>query len=317
MKKDPFSLFIEESVYYSSTRYHKLINDTKKLFFNYLNKNKSLEEFKKETSKLWGKVDHSYMEQRIKELEDMIEQRDLKGRDETNPLAEFETIYELVPESRFIETEMIYKKTIDNYYKGRLKTVSKEYVDKKSYLTEIVKNYDKIQAVIPYFNKDGTVKCYNNIATYNSMLYNTNLNHSGWNRTMYDSELLGNDLMYLPAHPFACPLCMEWQGKVYSKSGNNIKYPPMELAIKGGVGHPNCKHQWLIYWGDEMLQDNTYNSGQWEENYENKQKIQSLQLERTKLKTDREILKDLDNYEEIDNINSKIKVINAKIKELK
>ena len=122
--------------------------------------------------------------------------------------------------------------------------------------------------------------------------------------------------MYLPAHPFACPLCMEWQGKIYSKSGKNKKYPPMENAIKGGVGHPNCKHQWLIYWGKEMLQDNTYNSAKWEDKYKTKQKIQSLQLERTKLKTDRDIYKSIGNYDQVDKTNAKIKRINAKIKEL-
>ena len=27
------------------------------------------------------------------------------------------------------------------------------------------------------------------------------------------------NLLYLPAHTFACPLCMPYQGKVYSKNG--------------------------------------------------------------------------------------------------
>lgn len=320
--KDPFNLFIEDSVYYSSNQYYKLIFKTKKMFFEYLSQNKNLEEFKKESAKIWNKVDHKYMEQRISELEKMIEARDLKGQEIINPNAEYTQVYDLVKEERFIEVEKKYKSTIDNYYKGRLKTVNKEYINKNAYLSKIVSEYDKTQAIIPYYNKDGTVRSYHNVASYNSMLYNTNLNRAGWNRTLYDSNLLDNDLLYLPAHPFACPLCMEWQGRIYSASGKSgyvdgHKYVPQEMAIAGGVGHPNCKHQWTIYWDKSQIQENNYNSSYWEEQYENKQKIQSLQLERTKLKNDRAIYQSLNNYDEVDKANQKIKKINSAIKELK
>lgn len=180
----------------------------------------------------------------------------------------------------------------------------------------MVDTYEKVQAVVPYYNKDGSVRCYQTVSTYLSMLFNTNLNRSGWNKTMYDANLLGEDLMYLPPHPFACPLCMVWQGKVFSKNGKDKDYPKMQDAIDGGVGHPNCKHQFLIYWGKEMLQEDNYNSPEWEEKYKTKQKIQSLQLERTRLKTDRDIYKSIGNYDEVDKTNAKIKKINAKIKEL-
>lgn len=314
--KDPFSLFIEDSVLYASNQYYKLIFTTKYLFFDYLKKGKSFEEFKKESSKIWDNVDHTYMNERIKELEEMIKARDFEDREILNPNAEFQEIYELVKESRFKEVEAIYKRTIDNYYRARLKTVSKDYVDKEAYLSKIVKEYETIQAVIPYYNKDGTVRAYHNVASYNSMLYNVNMNRAGWNRTMYDANLLNNDLVYLPAHPFACPLCMPYQGKIYSQSGKSLKYPPKEIAIDGGVGHPNCKHQWLLYWGDSMIQDNKYNSAEWQEKYQNKQKIRALELERTKAKKDREIYKNLGNYEEVDKSNQKIRRLNDSIKEL-
>lgn len=317
MKKDPFSLFIEDSVLYASNKYYELIFKTKTLFFDYLNKGKSFEDFKKASSKIWENVDHSFMNERIKELEEMIEARDLKDRKILNPNAEFTQIYELVKESRFNEVERLYKNTIDQYYKGRLNTVKKDYVDKQSYLAKIVEQYDKAQAVIPYYNKDGTVRSYHNIASYNSMLYNVNLNRSGWNRTMYDASLLNNDLVYLPAHPFACDLCMPWQGKVYSTSGKSLKYPPKELAEAGGIGHPNCKHQWLLYWGEDMIQKDDYNSIEWQDAYERKQKIQALQLERKKLKNDRKIYENIESFGEVDKVNQKISSINSKIKELK
>lgn len=314
--KDPFNIFIEDSVKYASNQYYKLINKTKRTFFECLKEQKDLAEFEKEAYKIWGNVDHKYMEQRIAELERMIEQRDLKGHKILNPNAIYEEVFELTPERRFIEVERKYEKIMEQYYKGRLKTLKNGIVEPETYLSSLVKKFDFVQAIIPYYNKDGTIRSYHNVASYNSMLYNVNLTRSGWNRTMYDSQLLDNDLVYIPAHPFACPLCMEWQGRVYSVSGKSLKYPPKDLALAGGIGHPNCKHQFVMYWGKEQLQQNTYDSEQWEENYIIKQKVQALELERAKLKNDREIYKDINNFEEVDKVNSKIRKINAQIKEL-
>ena len=322
MKKDPFSLFIEDSAYYSKKEYYKLMYETKRVFFDYLKKNKTLAEFKKETAKIWEKVDHKYMAERIKELEDMIMARDLEGNKIINPNAEYKEIYELASEKVFQNVEKKYKYNIDEYYKGRRKTANKSYIDRESYLSKLVTKYDEIQATIPYHNKDGSVRSWHNIADYNSMLYNTNLNHTGWNRTMYDANLLEKELLYLPAHTFACTLCMPYQGKVYSKNGKSgytsdgVRYYPQEDAIAGGVGHPNCRHQWTIYWDKDQIQENDYNSDKWQEDYEKKQKIQALQLKRTKLKNDKKIYENLGNGSEVDKTNAKIKKINATIKEL-
>ena len=322
MKKDPFSLFIEDSAYYSKNEYYKLMYETKRVFFDYLYKNKTLAEFKKETAKIWEKVDHKYMAERIKELEDMIMARDLEGNKIINPDAEYKQIYELASEKVFQNVEKKYKYNIDEYYKGRRKTANKSYIDRESYLSKLVTKYDEVQATIPYHNKDGSVRSWHNIADYNSMLYNTNLNHAGWNRTMYDANLLEKELLYLPAHTFACPLCMPYQGKVYDKNGGSgytsdgVRYYPQEEAIAGGVGHPNCRHQWTIYWDKDQIQENDYNSDKWQEDYEKKQKIQALQLKRTKLKNDKKIYENLGNRSEVDKTNAKIKKINATIKEL-
>lgn len=314
--KDPFSLFIEDSVYYSSNEYYRLMYETKTLFFDFLNKKKPLEEFEKEAKKIWENVDHEYMKQRIEELEKMIDEKNLEGHEIKNKDAKYEEFYDLNPISKFKKVEKKYEKIIEKYYKSRLKTIEKDYVDKKSYLSNLVKKYDKTQAVIPYYNKDGTIRSYHNIASYNSMLYNVNLNRSGWNRTIYDGELLKNDLVYLPAHPYACPLCLPWQGKIYSISGKSDIYPPKEMAIKGGIGHPNCKHQFILYWGIEDVQDNKYNSAEWEEKYEARQKIQALELKRDNYENDLNIYKKLKNYEEYDKTISRIKKINQKIQEI-
>ena len=103
--KDEFSIFINDSVYYTQTEYYKLINKTKELFFYYLQKQKSDSYFKKEANKIWGNIDHSYMEQRIQELEKMISAKNLEGRKILNPNAEFEQIFPLDSESKYINIE--------------------------------------------------------------------------------------------------------------------------------------------------------------------------------------------------------------------
>lgn len=310
---EPLSGFIGDEVYLTLIRYTKLQNQSKLILFKNLLEENRLEEFKEEISKIWDNIDHSYMEETIEKLNMMV--------DEKNNINEYipqtKQYEELVPLKEFTNQEQIYKKNIENIYKQKIKTINKGFVNKEEYLEKLVQDFNKAEATVPYRNKDGAIRCYQTVGTYNSMLYNYNLNRSGWNRTMQDAEYLGNDLVYLPAHPFACPMCMEYQGKVYSISGKSKKYPAQEEAIKGGVGHPNCKHQWLIYWGPEQLQKDKYNSAEWQEKYENKQKVQSLELARSRLKTDREIYKNLNAQNSVDKVNAKIKSINTKIRELK
>jgi hypothetical protein len=201
--------------------------------------------------------------------------------------------------------------------------------DKEAYLSNIVKKYDKIDKSIPYFSHTtGKIVSYQTIATYNSMLYNWNLTHSAWNRTEYDAKYLGNNLQYLVAHPYACPHCMEYQGFVYAddtptkqeykvlmKYGKRGQYMK-EDAIKGGVGHPNCKHSWTIFWDIDQVQEDKYNSSEWEEEYEREQKKQALDLEKSRLLSDRRIYQELGDQSKVDELTTKIKAIRDKKKEL-
>ena len=85
------------------------------------------------------------MKQRIKELDEMIKQRDLKGNKIINPNAEFKEVYDLVSISKYKSVEDKFKKVIEDYYKVKLKTIKKEYINKKAYLTKGVDTYDEVQ----------------------------------------------------------------------------------------------------------------------------------------------------------------------------
>ena len=196
-------------------------------------------------------------------------------------------------------------------------------------LSKFMTKYDQLNNTVPYFSHStGQIVRYVDVGTYNSMLYNVNLTRSAWNRTFYDALLFGENLFYLEAHMFSCPVCAEYQGYVYAMNSisledsmilrqyGNPRAIYMNTAIEDGVGHPNCKHQWLPFLDAEQIQDDKYNSPEWEEKYKTKQKIQSLDLEKSRLLTDRRIYKELGQEGLVDKTTSKIKRIREKKKEL-
>lgn len=70
-----------------------------------------------------------------------------------------------------------------------------------------------------------------------------------------------HDLYYLVPHQGSCPLCKKYEGRVYSKSGKDKRYPPlasiMSKVDKFGTDdldntylsiHPNCRHKLIRYY---------------------------------------------------------------------
>lgn len=321
--------YINNEVWKCTLKYIRMMRITKEKFFEGLQNEQTLEEYTKGITELWN-IDHDYMDKAIIELNKMVAKKDFADFEEyaitTQKSVKIDDgklyyevqdkkIYPLNPESDFRAMEEKYVKDHIRAYSSQLKGLD-QVTDKNTYLSELVPKYDKLDKTIPYYYKDGSLKCYNTIATYNSMLYNWNLTHSAWNRTEYDGDYLDNPLRYLVAHPFACPKCMMYQGKVYTTDPKDKRYPQKEEAIEGGVGHPNCKHTWTLYWSDEQIQDDNYNSLSWEEKYKTQQKIQSLDLEKSRLLSDRRIYKELGEMGKVDECTTKIKAIREKKKEL-
>lgn len=328
MKK--LDIFIDENVWELNVRYVRMMRKTKEKFFEYLQEGKSVKVYSKGIKDLWD-IDHSFMDKTITELEKMVSEIDIATYEKyekpiTKQISEKITngklyykvqdkiFYPLNAESDFRKIEQQYVDKQIKYYSRQLNVVEKT-LDKETYLSNLVEKYDKYDKTIPYFNKNGTIKCYNTVATYNSMLYNWNLTHAAWNRTQFDAELLDHHLWYLPAHPNACEMCAEYQGYVYADK-KGLGYPLKEEAIAGGVGHPNCKHVWTLYWDEAQIQEEKYNSPADIESYKTKQKIQSLDLEKSRLLSDRRIYQSLGDYDKVDQTTSKIKNIREKIKEL-
>lgn len=329
---EQFNIFIQDKVWESLMKYERMQLTTKEKFFEDLYKQTSVDEYTKGIYELWENIDHTYMDKSIKELQRMVIQKDFRdaemyGNKEIttrsiklqNTWREFQLtnddLYPLNPERDFKTIEQRYVNRHIKLYKNTLKRF-KDSKDLAKDLSNFMKTYDKLDKTIPYFSHTtGKIIRYVDIGTYNSMLYNVNLTRSAWNRSIYDAKLLGNELWYLPAHPFACPMCAEYQGKVYADR-QGLGYPLKEDAIRGGVGHPNCKHVWVSYWSPEQIQEDKFNTAEWEEKYETKQKIQSLDLKKSRLLADRRIYKELGQQDLVDKTTEKIKTIREKKKEL-
>lgn len=55
------------------------------------------------------------------------------------------------------------------------------------------------------------------------------------------------DLVIISSHFDASDRCAPYQGKIYSESGKDSRYPPLEEALSGGIHSYNCRHNIEIY----------------------------------------------------------------------
>lgn len=319
--KDEISEVINEEVQSYSKESYDYLDEVKKLVFTCLIGKISYDIFKGKLNKInskYNKIEKNRTSKGYKKVKDKVVETNKKTissekikfteKDLSDLLFKLDKTSQIKAKDKFI-------RIITNYYKTTLKTAKKEYISIDDYLKKKLTQYDKVEKVVAYHNQDGTIRAYHDIASYNSMVYNTNLTSSAWNETINYCYENDTDIVYVEPHPFSCPLCQEWQGKFYSLTGKSSKYENIENAYKGGLKHPNCKHNITTNVGQKETDD--YSSDEWKARYEARQKKQALELQRKRLKTDRDIYKELNNYEEVDKINSKIRTLNSAIKEQK
>ena len=90
-----------------------------------------------------------------------------------------------------------------------------------------------------------------------------------------------------------------------------------EDEISGDILHPNCKCTLQLYTRYTDIEKPGYSLEEQEEQYEIRQKVNSLTLEKERIKTDMKIQKSLGNIDEYDELNKKRNKINAKIRDYK
>lgn len=94
--------------------------------------------------------------------------------------------------------------------------------------------------------------------------------------------------------------------------GKSTKYPNRDIAYKAGVGHPNCKCEWSIYW-DKLQLENQYISATEPGEYEIDQKRKAIEREIRRQENDRNLYQMIGNYEEVDKSNQRIEKLKSKL----
>lgn len=218
-----------------------------------------------------------------------------------------------------------YIRTIENFYSKTQKTTEKDWVKINEYLSDKVSKFDKVEKTIAYYNKDGTIRAYFDLASYESMVYNTNLTNTGVREVIKDAMRRNYDVVYIEPHAYACPMCQKYQGYFYSLTGlttefNGIPIRKLEDVSfwnnGDGLFHPNCKHIPRKAYEDDEI-NTEYNSEKWEERYNDKQKINGLELKKQRIRNDMKVYQKLDDGEMVDKCKQQINAINRKIRELR
>lgn len=285
---------IDKEVLLTVQRYDKKLNKTELTYFRNLLEEKSPQEMLEYLNKEYT-IDHTYMIKAIEEIKQIIKKKD--------KIKTFEAIRDIIPNlleinpiEDFKRSELDYAQRVLNKYTEDLADI-KMQKDKTQYLTTKIKTYTRnVEQYIPYFH-DGFVWSMQNLATYNSMLYNVNLTRTAWNQSYKDSILLENDKFIINTHPFACPHCLEHQGKIYTRQElEDI----IGIAVEDGakeILHPNCKCTLSIYWDKSQLERQNKTT---EEDYRLDQKAKSLQRQINKRRTEKQAFEDIGNEEMAD-----------------
>jgi len=85
---------------------------------------------------------------------------------------------------------------------------------------------------------------------YSSMAIQTTTRSAATEATVREMGENGRDLIAMSRHANACDMCKPWEGRTYSISGRDPRYPP--LTVSAPV-HPRCSH--VMYPATATLED--------------------------------------------------------------
>jgi hypothetical protein len=78
-----------------------------------------------------------------------------------------------------------------------------------------------------------------NLSKYAEMVARTTLAEAQTQATLDQCALYENDLVKVSDHNTICDICKEYEGNIYSLSGNDPDYPMLDESCPF---HPNCQH---------------------------------------------------------------------------
>jgi hypothetical protein len=99
-------------------------------------------------------------------------------------------------------------------------------------------NYAIDEKYIVITDKNGKPRKYD-IKDYAEMVVRTKIIESAASGVINIALDVGSDLVQVSDHNTDCEICQEFEGKVFSISGNDTDFPVMDFTL--GL-HPNCQH---------------------------------------------------------------------------
>lgn len=140
-----------------------------------------------------------------------------------------------------------------NYFIGRqIKDTIQEAVDEAVGL-KLATNETLVECqknILKKFSEQGitAIKTKNNryirMDAYANMVARSTTREVTNTATILQVSELGYDLVKISEHPGACPICQKYEGRVYSISGKDKRFPRLDVAFSSGYAniHPNCRH---------------------------------------------------------------------------
>lgn len=304
--------YIRQQVEKDKNKKYKELDEVKSTYFVFLLGLVGVDAFKNKVEEIIKKPNRDYT--KVKEMINNINPEYASKVFKNPNIKDIEKLMFNISDFNEIKARDKYIRVITNYYGKALGTIKMKDINKGEYLLNKVSKFDKVEKVVPYYNKKGQIVAYHDLASYNSMVYNTNLTNSVWNETLDNAIKTNNDLVYVPGHAGSCPYCAPYEDRIYSITGANSMFPKLQEALDGGLKHPNCKHPIESYNSEVKTSASVSTPPEY---YNATQKINALELKKNRLKTDKSIYKELGSYDEVDKINQKIRKVNQALREQK
>jgi hypothetical protein len=317
---------IAKQVFSVNAFYTKKQNETKELFFRCLRERRSTNYFEIELNKIWNNIDHKFMDKQILKLEKLVNSNNVE---EALNLGRFDGIYQegdywvidgeyfkLTGESEFIKFEQRFKYNVLNNYRNSRNAMAN--LDKQTYLENKIDTYNRqVNQVITYFDKYNRPLREVQLSSYLSMIHNTDLTRAGWNQTISDSKKLNRDLFIIPYHSFSCPYCLSYQNQIMTADEVMDVIGIEAREQQGDLLHPNCRCTLSIYWDSSQIGFSKYSFEESEEFYKLRQKVNTLTLEKSNLRTDMKIANEIGDQAKVDKCRQRINAINRAIRDIK
>jgi hypothetical protein len=316
------SNYIAESVFKVRVNYEQMQNETEKLFFRCLDEERSPEYFEKRLRKIWGNVDHSFMNDEIEKYREIV--REKIGVTEETLVEDSGDIFGLVPMAIIIGVEKAFERIKSKEYQRSIKYIinldeNNKEETKKQYINMKLAKYTNDTKL---YYKKGAEHTLNNVvrkvspAVYNAMVYNTNLTREGWNETMKVADEVGGRYFFIMYHPFSCIHCIAHQEKLLTRD-DIIDIAGVSDEAEGDILHPNCKCEITIWDEKSSIPRSDLTYQQKEEIAAIRQKMNGLTLKKERIKTDMEIAQKEGLMSTYDKLNQQRNKINKEIRTLK